>query len=76
MPEGKPVGRRIVLGMLGLSVLGIAFGNRLQNAQSDVLEPLVSRDPTGITNLLPAVDRFRYYNVTGSEPVRTAPTTP
>jgi DMSO/TMAO reductase YedYZ molybdopterin-dependent catalytic subunit len=70
--EGKPVGRRIVLGMLGLSALGIAFGNRLQNVQSDVLEPVVSRDPTGITNLLPAVDRFRYYNVTGSEPVRTA----
>ena len=28
-------------------------------------------DPTGLSNLLPAVDRFRYYNVAPSEPERT-----
>ena len=40
--QGKPVGRRIVLGMLGLGALGIVFGKQLQNAQSDVLAPVVA----------------------------------
>jgi DMSO/TMAO reductase YedYZ molybdopterin-dependent catalytic subunit len=72
--RGRPVGRRIVLGMLGLSALGIVFGKQLENAQSDVLGPVVAHDPTGLSDLLPAVDRFRFYNVTDSEPLRTAAT--
>jgi DMSO/TMAO reductase YedYZ molybdopterin-dependent catalytic subunit len=72
--QGRPVGRRIVLGMLGLSALGIVFGKQLENAQSDVLGPVVAHDPTGLSDLLPAVDRFRFYNVTDSEPLRTAAT--
>jgi DMSO/TMAO reductase YedYZ molybdopterin-dependent catalytic subunit len=72
--QGKPVGRRIVLGMLGLGALGIVFGKQLQNAQSDVLAPVVAHDPTGLSDLLPAVDRFRFYNVTDSTPLRTAET--
>jgi DMSO/TMAO reductase YedYZ molybdopterin-dependent catalytic subunit len=72
--QGRPVGRRIVLGMLGLSALGIVFGKQLDDAQSDVLAPVVAHDPTGLSDLLPAVDRFRYYNVTDSEPLRTAAT--
>ena len=72
--EGRPVGRRIVLSMLGLGAVGIVFGKQFQNVQNDVLGPVVSHDPTGLSNLLPAVDRFRFYNVTDSEPVRTAAT--
>src|SRR5258708_39446871 len=72
--QGKPIGRRIVLGMLGLSALGIAFGKQLQNAQSDVLAPVVAHDPTGLSNLLPAVHRFPFYNLTHSPPLRTAET--
>jgi DMSO/TMAO reductase YedYZ molybdopterin-dependent catalytic subunit len=72
--EGRPVGRRIVLSMLGLGAVGIVFGKQFQNVQNDVLAPVVSHDPTGLSNLLPAVDRFRFYNVTDSEPVRTAAT--
>jgi DMSO/TMAO reductase YedYZ molybdopterin-dependent catalytic subunit len=72
--QGRPVGRRIVLGMLGLGALGIVFGKQLQSAQSDVLAPVVAHDPTGLSDLLPAVDRFRYYNVTDSTPLRTAET--
>jgi DMSO/TMAO reductase YedYZ molybdopterin-dependent catalytic subunit len=70
--EGRPVGRRIVLSMLGLGAVGIVFGKQFQNIQNDVLAPVVSHDPTGLSSLLPAVDRFRFYNVTDSEPVRTA----
>ena len=68
---GRPIGRRIVLGMLGLGAIGVIFGKQLQNAQSSVLDPVVRNDPTGLSNLLPAVDRFRYYNVADSEPERT-----
>src|SRR5450755_2017815 len=68
---GRPIGRRIVLGMLGLGAIGVIFGKQLQNAQSSILAPVVRNDPTGLSNLLPAVDRFRYYNVADSEPERT-----
>src|SRR5471030_1032317 len=68
---GRPIGRRIVLGMLGLGAVGVIFGKQLENVQSNVLDPVVRNDPTGLSNLLPAVDRFRYYNVASSEPNRT-----
>ncbi len=57
--------------MLGLGAVGVIFGKQLENVQSDVLDPVVRNDPTGLSNLLPAVDRFRYYNVAPSEPERT-----
>lgn len=69
---GRPVGRRIVLGMLGLGVLGVAFGDHLQNIESAFLRPVEERDPTGLTALIPAGDTFRFYSITGDEPQRTA----
>jgi DMSO/TMAO reductase YedYZ molybdopterin-dependent catalytic subunit len=68
--QGRPVGRRIVLGMIGLGALGVVFGKRVQDAQSAALAPVVSHDPTGLTDLLPAVNRFHFYNVTDAEPQR------
>jgi DMSO/TMAO reductase YedYZ molybdopterin-dependent catalytic subunit len=65
-PEGAPVGRRVVLGLLGLGALGIASGPRLQNGLSAVLGPIETRDPTGLVALLPAGDTFRFYSVTGA----------
>jgi len=62
---GSPVGRRVVLGMVGLGVLGILTGRYVQDALSTV----VSNDPTGLTGLLPGAEGFRYYSVTPSEPV-------
>ena len=71
-PQGSPVGRRVVLGMLGLGTLGVVFGKQLQDVQSKVLEPITKNDPTGLSDLIPDANRFRYYSITGSEPSRTA----
>jgi DMSO/TMAO reductase YedYZ molybdopterin-dependent catalytic subunit len=64
--EGRPVGRRIVLGLLGLGALGIVGGDPLQRGLSAVLGPLQARDPTGLVALFPTGNTFRYYSVTGS----------
>lgn len=66
-PHGTPVGRRVVLGLLGLGAAGVAAGPYLQQAQST----LAAKDPTGLTGLLPGGDGFRYYSVVSSVPART-----
>jgi DMSO/TMAO reductase YedYZ molybdopterin-dependent catalytic subunit len=63
--DGVPVGRRVVLGLLGLGALGIVGGTRLQGALGTALAPIETRDPTGLVGLLPLGDTFRYYSVTG-----------
>jgi len=65
---GTPVGRRVVLGVLALGALGVVTGRSLQSFEERVLHPLQTRDPTGLTQLLPAGAGFRYYSVTSSEP--------
>lgn len=73
VPEpGRPVGRRIVLGLLGLGGAGVLGGGWLQDHLARALAPLEYRDPTGLLSLFPLGDTFRYYSVTGSVPVRTA----
>lgn len=67
---GRPIGRRIVLGMLGLGAVGVAFGKHLQDAETAVLKPVTERDPTGLTSLIPAGNSFRFYSITGNEPNR------
>ena len=74
LERGKPVGRRVVLGMLGLGAVGVAVGGRLQTFEENIVAPLQNRDPTGLSQLLPAGGGFRYYSVTDSEPHRTAET--
>lgn len=70
--DGRPVGRRIVLGMLGLGAIGVVTGRRLSDLEQRLVAPLANRDPTGLTSLLPAGGGFRYYSVTASVPTRTA----
>lgn len=66
-----PVGRRIVVGMLGLGAVGVAFGAHAADAISRLMAPIEEHDPTGLTSLIPAAGGFRYYSITGSEPLRT-----
>jgi DMSO/TMAO reductase YedYZ molybdopterin-dependent catalytic subunit len=63
--RGTPVGRRVVLGMVGLGALGVVLGRSVQ----DGISALAAHDPTGLTSLLPGVEGFRYYSVTASDPV-------
>ena len=70
--EGKPVGRRVVLGVAALGVAGVAFGAKIQNELDGVLATVSSKDPTGLTGLLPGGGGFRFYSVSNSIPHRTA----
>jgi DMSO/TMAO reductase YedYZ molybdopterin-dependent catalytic subunit len=69
--KGAPIGRRIVLGAIGLGALGILVGARVQSTTARLLLPITLHDPTGLSDLLPAAGRFRIYSVTGSLPHRT-----
>jgi DMSO/TMAO reductase YedYZ molybdopterin-dependent catalytic subunit len=69
---GAPVGRRIVLGLLAAGAVGVVTGHRIQDALSRALAPIQTRDPTGLSSLIPLGDTFRYYSVTGAVPERGA----
>jgi DMSO/TMAO reductase YedYZ molybdopterin-dependent catalytic subunit len=69
--KGVPVGRRVVLGMLGLGAAGVALGSRLQGGLDSALSAISSKDPTGVTGLLPGGGGFRFYSVSASVPHRT-----
>ncbi|MBJ7291288.1 molybdopterin-dependent oxidoreductase [Williamsia sp.] len=64
--HGKPVGRRIFLGLVGLGAVGVVAGSEAQNALSRWLAPVMANDPTGLVALLPLGDTFRFYSVVGS----------
>lgn len=60
--QGTPVGRRVVLGLLGLGAVGVVTGSAVQ----DGLSRLLAHDPTGLSGLVPLGNTFRYYSITGS----------
>jgi DMSO/TMAO reductase YedYZ molybdopterin-dependent catalytic subunit len=61
---GKPIGRRLVLGMMGTGVAGVLFGSKAADLLERLVAPIASRDGTGFLSLFP-VGRFRIYTVTG-----------
>ncbi len=63
-PREVQVGRRVVLGMLGLGTAGILLGSRVQ----DLLERTLGG--TRLGSVLP-LSRFRIYTVTGELPSRS-----
>jgi DMSO/TMAO reductase YedYZ molybdopterin-dependent catalytic subunit len=73
-PAGRPVGRRIVLGLVVAGAIGVVTGHSVQDGMARALGPIADRDPTGLLSLIPLGDTFRFYSVTGSVPVRTART--
>jgi DMSO/TMAO reductase YedYZ molybdopterin-dependent catalytic subunit len=68
--EGTPVGRRVMLGMVGLGAAGVVFGSKVQDFLERVTGPITARDGTGLSSLLPT-GRFRIYTVTGDLPSRS-----
>jgi hypothetical protein len=66
---GRPVGRRIVLGLLGLGAVGVAGGRTFSNLSGRVAGALSKHDPTGLSALLPG-GGWRYYTVTSGFPWR------
>ncbi|MFF3332091.1 molybdopterin-dependent oxidoreductase [Streptomyces sp. NPDC002888] len=70
--RGTPVGRRVVLGTLGLGILGVATAPTLQRGLEAFLGSAADKDPTGLTGLLPNGGGFRYYSVAASVPHRDA----
>nr|WP_031179990.1 molybdopterin-dependent oxidoreductase [Streptomyces seoulensis] len=66
--HGKPIGRRLFLGTLGLGALGVATAPWLQRGAESALGALSGQDPTGLSGLLPNGGGFRYYSVAASVP--------
>lgn len=65
---GKPIGRRVVLGIIAAGVVGVVAGRRIGDGVDAVLAPLQRDDPTGIGSLLPTTDEWVLYTVTGGYP--------
>jgi DMSO/TMAO reductase YedYZ molybdopterin-dependent catalytic subunit len=70
-PPGRPVGRRVILGVLGLGAAGVAFGSEVQDKVGSAVAAVSREDPTGLTGLLPGGGGFRFYNVADSIPHRS-----
>ncbi|WUH96050.1 molybdopterin-dependent oxidoreductase [Streptomyces sp. NBC_00433] len=68
--RGTPVGRRVVLGMLGLGAVGVGVGGAVQGKLDSVLASVSAKDPTGVVGLLPGGGGFRFYSVSNSIPHR------
>lgn len=64
----KPIGRRVVLGMLGLGAVGVVAGSTIQRGVDTALRPVTANDPTGLSSFLPGGDYFEIYTVTSGYP--------
>ncbi|MGH9299970.1 MAG: molybdopterin-dependent oxidoreductase, partial [Acidimicrobiales bacterium] len=61
------IGRRALLGMVGLSAVGIAVGRRVDSAVGGTLTK-VSGALGGLGALVPGANQFRIYTITGTLP--------
>lgn len=62
------VGRRTVLGVLGLTGIGIALGARIDDTLGGTLTK-VGNSLGGLGALIPGANEFRFYTITGGFPV-------
>ena len=65
---GRPVGRRVVLGLVVAGAAGIVGGGAIQKGLASVLGPIGNHDPTGLIGLIPVGNNFRFYSVTQGAP--------
>ena len=66
--DGKPVGRRVVLAMVGLSAAGVVGGAPVARGIGDVLHSLSASTESGLDGLVPGGDFFQLYTVTDGFP--------
>jgi DMSO/TMAO reductase YedYZ molybdopterin-dependent catalytic subunit len=67
-PEpGTPIGRRVVLGLIGVGAAGVAAGPWLSHQLGRVAAALSKHDPTGLSALIPGAG-WHYYTVTDGFP--------
>ena len=69
--DGKPIGRRVFLGLTAFGLSGIVWGSKAAGLMERVLGPVSVKDGSGLLGLLPT-GRFRIYSVTGQLPNRPA----
>jgi DMSO/TMAO reductase YedYZ molybdopterin-dependent catalytic subunit len=55
-------------------VAGIVVGGKVQDELARIVAPVAQHDPTGLLDLIPLGDTFRYYSVTGSVRTETSST--
>src|SRR4051794_35624529 len=73
--SGRRIGRRAVLGALGLGAAGVVFGSRISSFVDDVLAPLTDHDPTGLTSYLPGAVGSASTRWSDPSPIGPPPTT-
>lgn len=71
-PPGAPIGRRVILGLVGLGALGVVVGDRVQRLVGNALSGVASAGGGGVAGLIPGADRFRLYTITGAFPTIAA----
>jgi DMSO/TMAO reductase YedYZ molybdopterin-dependent catalytic subunit len=67
--EGTAIGRRVVLGLLGLGAASVAAGPWVSGWLGGLAGELSKHDPTGLSGLIPGAG-WRYYTVTSGFPYR------
>jgi len=67
-PVGRPVGRRVVLAMLGLGAAGVVAGAPVAHGVGDVLDSLSAGTESDFAGLLPGGDYFQLYTVADGFP--------
>jgi DMSO/TMAO reductase YedYZ molybdopterin-dependent catalytic subunit len=70
--QGKPIGRRVFLGLTAFGISGVLWGSRAADLMERLLGPVAVKDGSGLLGLLPT-GRFRIYSVTGQLPDLPAP---
>ncbi len=63
----KPIGRRIIIGIVALGCAGIVFGESVQRVVGRAITK-INPSGSGIASLFPGANTFRIYTVTGSLP--------
>jgi DMSO/TMAO reductase YedYZ molybdopterin-dependent catalytic subunit len=66
---GKPIGRRVLLGIIGLGAVGVVTGSAVQNGLDTVLTPLRE---SGLGSLVPGSGGFELYTITSGFPAAPA----